>query len=47
MNLQWDLSDTPLAGAHATGNVPTENELYVLSVSLLLLEGVGYDELLH
>jgi hypothetical protein len=41
--LQWDLSDTPLAQRETPGKVPTEGELLVLMVGLLMLEDVSYE----
>ncbi|MEK6677173.1 MAG: hypothetical protein AABZ47_16155 [Planctomycetota bacterium] len=45
MTLQWDLSDTPLFRCETRVNAPTEGELFVVLVGLLLLEGIGYQEL--
>lgn len=43
--LQWDLSDTPLARENSSVAVPSEGELLVLMVGLLLLEGLAYRDL--
>lgn len=43
--LQWDLSNTPLAQKDTSGKVPTEGELFALTVGLLMLEAVTYDAL--
>mgnify|MGYP001577515788 CR=1 FL=1 len=43
--LQWDLSDTPLAQRDSALKAPTEGELYVLLVGLLLARGLPFDSL--
>jgi len=45
VTLQWDLSDTPLFRCETRVNAPTEGELFVVLVALLLLKGMGYHEL--
>lgn len=42
--LQWDLSDTPLARTDGHLRAPTEAELQVLLVALLLNEGIAYSD---
>ena len=45
--LQWDLSDTSLARKDTPGKVPTEGELFALTVGLLIHEEITYDALRH
>lgn len=43
--LQWDLSDSVLARTDQPIRAPTEEELYVVLVALLLNENIAYSDL--